>query len=188
MEATTAGPAGPAVSPRAARIPRARRWDGTVPVVQRDAGTLYSTIGPAVLGYLRAQRAVEPEDLLHDVFLQVARDLPTFKGDDSKLRSWVFSIAHNRLIDDRRRRSVRPKKASKSVPDRGYVDRGLEPRDEALIAACASLTADQREVIVLRFVGDLPLEEVSRLTGRRVTAVKRLQARGLARLAELLEE
>ena len=144
-------------------------------------------LAPAVLGYLRAQRAAEPEDLLHDVFLQVARDLSGFKGDDTKLRSWVFSIAHNRLIDDRRRRAVRPQKSERVVPDRGYYDLGLEPRDEALVEACASLTEDQREVVVLRFVGDLPLEEVARLTGRRVSAVKRLQARGLARLAELLE-
>ena len=156
--------------------------------MQRDAGTLYAALAPAVLGYLRAQSAPEPEDLLHDVFLQVARDLPTFAGDDGKLRSWIFSIAHNRLVDDRRRRAVRPQKASRPVPDRGYVDRRMEPAEEALIQACAALTADQREVVVLRFVGDLPLEEVARLTGRRVTAVKRLQARGLARLAELLED
>ena len=155
--------------------------------MQRDAGALYVALAPAVLGYLRAQRAAEPEDLLHDVFLQVARDLAGFKGDEARLRSWVFSIAHNRLIDDRRRRAVRPQKATRAVPEKGYVDRGLEPKDEALIKACASLTEDQREVVVLRFVGDLPLEEVARLTGRRVSAVKRLQARGLARLAELLE-
>lgn len=154
--------------------------------MKRDAGSLYTALAPAVLGYLRAQRAAEPEDLLHDVFLQVARDLPTFKGDDGKLRSWVFSIAHNRVVDDRRRRAVRPQKAAKAVPDHGYHDRRMEPKDEALIEACAALTSDQREVVVLRFVGDLPLEEVARLTGRRVTAVKRLQARGLARLAELL--
>lgn len=156
--------------------------------MQRDAGALYAQLAPAVLGYLRAQRTPEPEDLLHDVFLQVARDLPGFTGDDTKLRSWVFSIAHNRVIDDRRRRAARPQKSDRVAPDRGYLDRKLEPPEEELIAACAALTADQREVVVLRFVGDLSLEEVSQLTGRRVTAVKRLQARGLARLAELLEE
>lgn len=161
-------------------------WSGTVQGVKRDAGVIYAALAPAVLGYLRAQRAAEPEDLLHDVFLQVARDLPGFSGDDSKLRSWIFSIAHNRLIDDGRRRAVRPQHAFRAVPDRGYHDGRLEPKDQALIDACASLTADQREVVVLRFIGDLPLEEVARLTGRRVSAVKRLQARGLARLAELL--
>lgn len=156
--------------------------------MQRDAGALYTRLAPAVLGYLRAQRAPEPEDLLHDVFLDVSRDLAAFRGDDAKLRSWVFSIAHNRLIDDRRRRAVRPQKAANVAPERGYHDRGLEPRDEALIAACASLTDEQREVVVLRFVGDLSLEDVARLTRKRVSAVKRLQARGLARLAEILEE
>lgn len=152
----------------------------------RDAGEVYRSLAPAVLGYLRAQRIADAEDLLHEVFLQVARDLGSFEGDDDKLRSWVFAIARNRLIDSRRRAAVRPQKAEGDMPDIGYLDRGLEGTDEALIAACSQLTDDQREVIVLRFVGDLPLGEVARLTGRRVGAVKRLQARGLARLEELL--
>ena len=191
-QSTTAGSTTPEPAVRSSAWPGcspAGRLDGTVLVVQRDAGALYAQLAPAVLGYLRAQRVPEPEDLLHDVFLQVARDLAGFRGEDAKLRSWVFSIAHNRVIDDRRRRASRPQKADATdSPERGYLDSQLEPPEEELIAACASLTADQREVVVLRFVGDLSLEEVSRLTGRRVTAVKRLQARGLARLAELLEE
>ena len=155
--------------------------------MERDPGELYRVLGPAVLGYLRAQRISDPEDLLHDVFLQVSRDIRTFSGDDGKLRSWVFAIARNRLLDSRRRASVRPQTATGEMPDLGYMDQRLEGSDEELIAACGQLTDDQREVIVLRFVCDLPLGEVARLTGRRVGAVKRLQARGLARLAELLD-
>ena len=155
--------------------------------MERDPGELYRVLGPAVLGYLRAQRIPEPEDLLHEVFLQVSRDIRGFSGDDEKLRSWVFAIARNRLLDSRRRASVRPQTATGEMPDLGYMDQRLEGSDEELIAACGQLTDDQREVIVLRFVGDLALGEVARITGRRVGAVKRLQARGLARLAELLD-
>jgi len=155
--------------------------------VERDPGELYRVLGPSVLGYLRAQRVPEPEDLLHEVFLQVSRDIRSFSGDDEKMRSWVFAIARNRLLDSRRRAAVRPQTSGGEMPDLGYMDQRLEGSDEELIAACGQLTDDQREVIVLRFVGDLALGEVARVTGRRVGAVKRLQARGLARLAELLD-
>ncbi|MER3453471.1 MAG: hypothetical protein C4344_07565, partial [Acidimicrobiia bacterium] len=58
-----------------------------------------------MLGYLRAQGAREPEDLLGEVFLQVTRYLPRFRGDATDLRRWVFTIARHRLVDDQRRRA-----------------------------------------------------------------------------------
>ena len=73
-----------------------------------DAGDVYRQRAPAVLGYLRGQRVPEPDDLLGEVFLQVARSLPRFRGDEGEdLRRWVFTIARNRVIDDARRRSRR---------------------------------------------------------------------------------
>ena len=63
---------------------------------------LYNGIAPVVLGYLRANGSPDPEDVLSEVFLQVARDIATFDGDERGFRSWVFTIAHHRLIDARR--------------------------------------------------------------------------------------
>jgi DNA-directed RNA polymerase specialized sigma24 family protein len=134
------------------------------------AADVYRELAPAVLGYLRTQRAAEPEDLLGEVFLQVARDLPRFRGDDEHLRRWVFTLAHHRLVDDRRRRKVRPGTADAPVPDRPAPDDPAGGLDE------------QREVVVLRFVADLPLVVVARITRRRLGAVKALQARGLDQL------
>lgn len=150
-----------------------------------SAEDVYRQLAPAVLGYLRAQRAPDPEDLLGEVFLQVARDLHKFKGDDAALRRWVFAIAHNRLLDARRRVSRRPQLADRPVPD-GYVAPPADPLDPELVAALARLTADQREVVVLRFVADLPLADVARVTRRRVGAVKALQHRALDTLSALL--
>ena len=50
------------------------------------------------------------------------------------------------------------------------------------------LPADQREVVVLRFLVDLPLAEVASITGRSLAGVKALQHRGLARLRHLVED
>jgi DNA-directed RNA polymerase specialized sigma24 family protein len=52
--------------------------------------SIYRDLSPVVLGYLRARRATEPEDLLGEVFLQVARDLPAFDGSERDFRAWAF--------------------------------------------------------------------------------------------------
>lgn len=151
------------------------------------AADLYRQLAPAVLGYLRSQRAPDPEDLLGEVFLQVARDLPRFKGEPTALRGWVFAIARNRLLDARRRASRRPVVATDEVPDVPEASGPAEPFAPELLAALAQLTPDQREVIGLRFVADLALEDVARITGRKVGAVKAMQHRALAQLARILD-
>ena len=155
----------------------------------RDAGQAYRALAPAVLGYLRAQRAPDPEDVLGEVFLQVARDIGRFDGDDEALRRWVFSITHNRLIDARRRAARRPVTADADVPDRpGGRDPAAGGPDPGLVAALASLTPDQREVVVLRFVADLSVESTASVTGTTPGAVKALTHRALGKLQGLLAE
>ena len=159
------------------------------------AGDAYKALAPAVLAYLRAQRVADPEDLLGEVFLQVARDIGRFSGDAAGMRRWVFAIAHNRVLDARRRVARRPRVVDGEVPEAAAAGSGFgsgsgfapaEPVDPALVAALASLTPDQREVVLLRFVADLSLEDVARLTRRRVGAVKALQHRGLENLGRIL--
>lgn len=149
-----------------------------------NAGRVYRDLAPAVLGYLRSQRVPEPEDVLGEVFLHVARDLHRgrFKGDDAALRRWVFSIAHNRAMDAHRRRTRDRSTPRDDVVDARIVDAPPDPVDPELVEALASLSADQREVVLLRFIADLPLEAVARITGRTTGAVKALQHRALENL------
>ena len=51
---------------------------------------IYRDLAPAVVGYLRARRANEPDDLAGEVFLQVVRDLPRFQGGEREFGAWVF--------------------------------------------------------------------------------------------------
>jgi RNA polymerase sigma-70 factor (ECF subfamily) len=142
-------------------------------------------LAPAVLGYVRSQGAAEPEDLLGEIFLQVVRDIGRFQGDEAALRRWVFTIAHHRLIDARRRSQRRPSLSDGSVPEQA-VSPGPEPLDPDLLEALAALTAEQREVVALRFVADLPIDAVAAVTGRSAGAVKALQHRALEALAHNL--
>ncbi|HEX4978826.1 MAG TPA: sigma-70 family RNA polymerase sigma factor [Acidimicrobiales bacterium] len=153
-----------------------------------DAGALYRELAPAVLGYLRSERVPDPEDVLGEVFLQVARDLRRrrFRGDDAALRRWVFSIAHNRIVDAHRRRTRdRSEPAAEAVEGTGGLRTAggpPDPFDQDLVEALGSLSDDQREVVVLRFVADLSIEQVATITGRTAGAVKALQHRGLDNL------
>jgi RNA polymerase sigma factor (sigma-70 family) len=147
---------------------------------------LYNGLAPVVLGYLRANGAPEAEDVLSEVFLQVARDIATFDGEERGFRSWVFTIAHHRLIDARRHSARRPVDLAAEPPEPG--ERADDAADEALDRigteevnrVLATLSEDQRAVLLLRIVGDLSIEDVAKAIGKRPGAVKALQRRGLA--------
>lgn len=156
---------------------------------------LYRGLAPTVLGYLRARGAPEPEDLLGEVFLQVVRDLPRFDGSEDMFRAWVFTIAHNRLIDAGRRQQRRPRVDTRASLDERSSGVG-DSEEEALAAlqeghihrVIGRLSQDQQSVLLLRILGDLTVEEVARVLGKRPGAVKALQRRGLAALARGLSK
>ena len=155
---------------------------------------LYRDLAPAVTGYLRLHGAGEPDDLASETFLAVFRGLSAFEGDEQGLRSWVFTIAHRRLVDDWRRRGRRPQVADggdELVPDAvgGDVEADVFTRlgTERVHSLCAGLPADQRSVLLLRVLADLTVEQVAEVMGRSVASVKALQRRGLRRLRDELE-
>jgi RNA polymerase sigma factor (sigma-70 family) len=141
--------------------------------------------GP-VHAYLRGAGAADSENMLGDVMVDVLRGLDKFRGDDAALRRWVFTIAHHRIVDERRRRARWRPAVTRSRAQTEHALPPGEPVDPQLVAALQDLTADQREVVLLRFVADLPLEDVARMTGRTAGAVKSLQHRALANLANAL--
>ncbi|WP_051683844.1 RNA polymerase sigma factor [Blastococcus sp. URHD0036] len=155
---------------------------------------LYRDLAPAVTGYLRLHGAPDPDDLASETFLDVFRGLAGFAGDEQGLRSWVFTIAHRRLVDDWRRRGRRPQLADggdELVPDTagGDVEDDVLDRlgTETVHRLCAGLPADQRSVLLMRVLADLTVEQVASALGRSVGSVKALQRRGLRRLREELD-
>ncbi|HSI79410.1 MAG TPA: sigma-70 family RNA polymerase sigma factor [Solirubrobacterales bacterium] len=155
---------------------------------------LYDELSPAVLGYLRARGAGEPEDLTGEVFLQVVRDLNRFDGDWRGFRAWVMTIAHHRLLDEGRSRSRRPVEPVAEPPEpAGAVVVGVEDAAELRLgleratAMLSDLSADQRAVLLLRVVADLTIDEVARVVGKRPGAVKQLQRRALLAVRKRLE-
>jgi RNA polymerase sigma factor (sigma-70 family) len=158
---------------------------------------LYRDTAPSVLGYLRAQGAVEPEDLASDAFVGVVRGLRRFRGDEKGFRSWVFSIVHRRLLDERRALARRredpmdPAGLAAAIGDRARGDAEAEAMAEVGVRwaqeVVSRLSPDQRTTVLLRVLADLPTEEVARILGKSVGAVKSLQRRALLSLARQID-
>jgi RNA polymerase sigma factor (sigma-70 family) len=146
---------------------------------------LYEWLAPGVAGYLRMLGAREVDDLTCEVLLAVFRRIDAFDGSETNFRSWVFTVAHSRLIDERRRRARQPQ----TVPFECVNEppTGAEPTESAAIralevsnieAVCAQLPADQRAVVLLRIIAELSVDQVADILGKSPGAVKQLQRRG----------
>jgi RNA polymerase sigma-70 factor (ECF subfamily) len=161
----------------------------------RDAlRTVYATLAPAVLGYLRGKGVADPEAVTNDVFLAVLPRLERLTGGASGLRKLTFTIAHARMADEHRRRG--------RMPDIVAWDPDADPRTSASAADDAEvelatarvravldrLPEDQRDVLLLRVVADLSVDQVAAVMGRSAGAVKQLQRRGLIAVRRILGE
>lgn len=124
----------------------------------------------------------------------MVRDLERFEGDEAGFRSWVFTIAHRRLIDARRAFGRRPSQPASDDELEAVLPRSRTEPDvlerlstEQVMQLLERLTEDQREVLVLRLVAGLRASEIAAATGRPTDAVKALQKRGIKRLRAVVE-
>jgi RNA polymerase sigma-70 factor (ECF subfamily) len=156
---------------------------------ERAVASLYRDLQPRLAGYLRAREPRAADDIEGEVWLAVAQGLTRFSGGEEAFRAWIFSIAHRRVADFRRtaaRRGTVPvpneelERATRNDPE-SLVLESLSAA-EATAFVTATLSADQAEVVLLRVIGGLEVEQVAELLGKRPGTVRVLQHRALRRL------
>jgi len=157
-------------------------------------GAIYAILAPQVIGYLRARRADDPEGLTNEVFLKLLPQLSTLSGGAEGVRRLTFTIARARMVDAARARA----RAAPAVPYEPETDARVVASAEDAAHAALSLARvqavldvlpdDQREVLTLRVVADLSIEQIAAIMGRSVGAVKQLQRRGMVTIRQALAE
>lgn len=152
---------------------------------------LYVSVAAGVRGYVAAQGAQDPDDLTGEVLLHLVRGIHRFQGDERAFRSWVFLVAHHRVIDERRRNRRKDDVLRRlPSPDAATVDGDVLDRlwpaewGERL----DQLSDDQRTVVLLRVVAGLSAEEVGRILAKTPGAVRVMQHRAVLRLQEICAE
>lgn len=149
---------------------------------------LYRSMAPKVRGYLRARERADADDLVGEVFMQVVRDLDRFEGGEYEFGGWVMTIAHHRLLDHKRRLVRRPFDFVSPVTLERHQGGDVESEalerigDDQVRRALERLPASQRNVILLRVIGDMTVEQVAEAVGKSPGAVKQLQRRALQAL------
>jgi RNA polymerase sigma-70 factor (ECF subfamily) len=151
---------------------------------------LWEALQPALLRYLWVVVGDLAEDVASETWLQAARDLRGFVGGLSAFRVWLFRIARNRGIDERRRTGRRREEpgdvadleAAASLPDVALQIVEKSDTDWAL-SVIASLPKDQAEAVMLRVVAGLDVAQTAQVLGKRPGAVRVAAMRGLRRLA-----
>jgi RNA polymerase sigma factor (sigma-70 family) len=140
----------------------------------------------AFLAYRTGDRALA-EDLLADAFERALRSRGRFDRRRGSEKTWLYAIALN-LLRDHARRAAAEGRALGRVDEPQAADalEGVERR-EALHRALATLSAEEREAIALRFGADLSVPEMARVLGEPLTTVEGRVYRALRKLRGRLE-
>lgn len=135
--------------------------------------------------YLRTKNRGEADDLAQTIFLKVYKSLPRYRNTDAAPLSYFFTVARNTIIDHWRKKSHGVIYSDEAVNHAS--DTQADPNDkvkqkedqEMITKALGTLTEDQEEAIVLRFMSGLSTKEISDVTGKREDAIRQLQSRAL---------
>jgi RNA polymerase sigma-70 factor (ECF subfamily) len=142
--------------------------------------------------YTRTGHQADAEDLTEQVFLKMVDGLPAYRPSGASFSAWLYRIAHNLVVDRYRRAGRSTVELHDQLPDAGpHSDpewRFARSEDrQRLLEAIRQLTVEQQQVIALRFIDNLPVEDVAALMNRKPGAIHAMQHRALASLHRLLE-
>ncbi len=169
-------------------LKRARKLD------EAALGMIFDTYYPLLYRYIyhHVGHVQAAEDLAAKVFQRLLQQFYQGAGPEHHLKAWLFQVAANLVVDDVRRQSLRD---HDSLDDQtpGEAEDFEDASETHLLvsdvhAALLRLTPRQRDVILLRYMAGLTLEEVAGIFGMSVGSIKALQHRALTALRRKLVE
>lgn len=155
--------------------------------------TIYERYAPGIFRYIY-YRVGDPElarDVQSEVFVRMLEGIGTYEDRGWPISAWLYRIAHARTVDALRRKdrqshsTLEPWSLLTDGPDE-HVDQSADRA--AVRRALTRLPDSQRQVLTLRFIYGLSLEETSKQMGRTVGSIKSLQHRATARLGQYTRE
>jgi RNA polymerase sigma-70 factor (ECF subfamily) len=160
--------------------------------MRRDFGRVYDDEVWHVYGFFayRVRCLADAEDLTQQTFERALRAWRRFDPERASARVWLLSIARNLLVDhyradkSARHRPLDEVEEAELGSEPPQPDLGIEPD---LAGALAQLSQRDREVIALRFGGELTGPEIADLTGLALANVQQILSRSLRKLRATLE-
>jgi len=139
---------------------------------------------------LRIGSKTEAEDMTQQVFVNALQSISSFRWKGVPFSAWLFRIARNQVVDylrKKKRQATAPLDESLASSDSNPELAAEHSSDiEQLLLATERLTEAQREVISLRFAGELAIAQVAKVMGKSQGAVKALQHSAIVALRRAL--
>ncbi|MBK9748084.1 MAG: sigma-70 family RNA polymerase sigma factor [Chloroflexi bacterium] len=154
---------------------------------------LYETHVDAIFEYVRyrVDSKSTAEDLTSEVFLRMVRGLANYRDQGTPLRAWLFRIAANLIVDHYRQRkwvsagSLLDEVAS---DDTDPIERLARSEDQLrLHLAIRALPEEYQDLLLLRFMENLPHTEIATIMNKSADALRAMQHRALKALAKQFE-
>ena len=143
--------------------------------------------------YFRVDSVETAEDLTEEVFVRAWEALPSYEVRKYPFKSWLYRIAHNLVIDHRRKQQ--PVTVDDEIlhsiasPIHMPEDLVVSLQDtEALLRAVRMLDEEEQQVVILRFVEGLSHKEVAEIIGKSEEASRVIQYRGIQHLQSYLTD
>ena len=143
--------------------------------------------------YMKVSGKEEAEDLTHEVFLSAWQNLKRYRPRGFPFSSWLYQIARNKVIDHYRLKKpalpieevdVEFAAAGKNLDD--VID--TEIHFKKVRRALRSLTPDQQDVILMKFMEELSHREIAAALMKSEGAVRIIQYRALSELKKILAD
>jgi RNA polymerase sigma-70 factor (ECF subfamily) len=158
-----------------------------------DFGRVYDDEVSSVYGFFayRLRSVSDAEDLTQRTFERALRAWRRYDPERAPARVWLLAIARNLLIDHYRADGSSRQQTIEETPEGELPtvlpepDLGIEPE---LATALAKLAPREREVLALRFGGDLSGPEIATLTNLSLANVQQILSRSLRRLRARLDD
>jgi RNA polymerase sigma-70 factor (ECF subfamily) len=153
-------------------------------------GALYDAYADSIYRYLyyRVNDRDTAEDLTAEVFLNFVEGISSYVMGETPLIAWLYRVAHARLVDHYRKQNRSAKESNLDdlvIGVEDDVDAQLmsDHNEEKVRFAMETLTAEQKQVIIFRFVESYSLEKTAELMGKTVGAIKVMQYRAVQSLS-----
>lgn len=138
----------------------------------------------------------EIEDAVNETMARAISGIGTAKLNTGSVDAWIFGIARNVAADSHRRAYRRNQRQAELAPSTFGGWGVTSPEESALVrddywqmrVAFEHLRPDERELLELRVVGELSVEETARVLRKSPGAVRTAQSRALSRLRCLMEK
>tara|TARA_Y100001970_G_C14255337_1_gene874918 strand:- start:4017 stop:4568 length:552 start_codon:yes stop_codon:yes gene_type:complete len=141
--------------------------------------------------YFRLNSKEDAEDLVEEIFTKIFKNMCNFDDSKSSIKTWIYSIARNSLIDFIRTKKDQNLELTDHIEDDQIninLEANLAMNAQTLKLAFQKLNESERQLVEMRFISDMSYDEISQVMGKNSGALRVSMTRTLSKLKQIFKD